>query len=102
MMVCYTSDALGNIYEFQVCNVIICVRTHQNDAFVGVYHFEQQACEVDKHEKVWKNQIYYFFFNKWHLHICIFLKWHAFFSHTHKINEVLMYANPHFCSLSHI
>ena len=30
----------------------ICVRTHQNDAFVGNYHFELQATEVEKHEKV--------------------------------------------------
>ena len=28
------------------------VQTHQNDAFVGIYHFELQVGEAEKHEKM--------------------------------------------------
>ena len=43
-------DISGPSYLGELC--IIYVQTHQNDAFVGIYHLELQVGEVEKHEKM--------------------------------------------------
>ena len=43
---------------------ITCVETHQNDAYVGIYHFELQVGEVEEHEKLMRKSNLIFFLNK--------------------------------------